>query len=197
MNNEELINWCERKLRNEPNLQFSEEIFLSLNPEQASLLANYYGGGTLMKLPEREIQFFKWLKNEDYPIWNDLWGDSDEEPYLVGMSFLPLLLDESRGFPICDLLNNDNYYFKKDFMINEEATIFLESIQERFLAHEPLTIAQLLTLEISVAPIDIWHFAYFRSLGLDASKKAVEQLVEDKIIIHLKEAAHLAAFIEF
>jgi hypothetical protein len=197
MSNEELINWCSSELEKAPYLQFPEELFLSLSPEQASLLAKRFGANCLMKLPEREIRFFEWLKNEDSNVWKDLWENADEEPYIVGMAFLPLLLDERRGFPICDLLYNDNFYFKKEFMTDVESQLFLESVQKRFLDHQQLTIGQLLTLEISVGPIDIWHFSYFRNLKIADVKKAVDQLVEDKIIVHLTQADHLAVFIDF
>jgi len=53
----------------------------------------------------------------------------------------------------------------------------------------------LLALEISVSPIDIWHFAYKHKVPLRDAKAAVAQLVDDHALVHITDAEHLARFI--
>lgn len=178
-------------------IELSDEIFQSLDNEIAKSLADKYGSSLLMKLPSREIKFFEWLYENDRDIWNDLWGNTEEEPYIVGMSFLPVLTNKMRGYPICDLLHNDNYYFTSAHIVDKESEILLESAKTRFMNNEDLTIAQLLILQISVSPVDIWHFAYNFNIDINEAKKAVEELVQDNALVHLKEVEHLAPFIDF
>lgn len=178
-------------------IEFSEDVFHSLNLEQAKFLADKYGSTHLIRLPQREIKFFEWLYENDLNIWKDLWDNSEEQPYIVGFSFLPLLLDKMRGYPICDLLDNDNYYFTSSHIVDKESEILLESVKTRFLNNEELTTAQLLILQISISPTDIWHFAYNYHIDLNEAKKAVDELVQDNALVHLKEAEHLAPFIDF
>lgn len=178
-------------------IELSDEVFQALNIEMAEALAKRYGASHLIKLPLREIKFFEWLYENDIEIWKDLWGNTEEEPYIVGMSFLPVLLDKMRGYPICDLMNNENYYFTSSHIVDKESEILLESAKTRFMNNEELTIAQLLILQISVSPTDIWHFAYNFNIDLNEAKKAVDDLVQDNALVHLKDAEHLAPFIDF
>jgi hypothetical protein len=195
MTNTEITALCDAQIDKQGYVDFPNEVFANIDKTQAEYLAEKYASSVMMFLPQYELNFFEWLKTEDIAVWNDLWLDEHMPPYLIGMSFLPSLLDQSRGFPICDLLENDNYYFTKDFFLPEHAQLFLESVKERFIAKEPLTTAQLLALEISLAPIDLWHFAFRHKIPLDAAKQAVRELVDDKVIVHFTDAAHLAPFV--
>ena len=56
---------------------------------------------------------------------------------------------------------------------------------------------QLLALQISAEPIDIWHFAYKNKFEIETAKKAAESLVEDNALVHFKEAEYLAQFVDF
>ncbi|MDQ1267285.1 MAG: hypothetical protein QG635_2439 [Bacteroidota bacterium] len=151
-----------------------------------------------MRLPEKEIKFFEWLAINDENVWKDLWDDADAEPYVVGISFLPMLLAKNgRGFPICDLLNCENFYFSEQHLVDEESRIIIDTARNLFTEHKKLTPAQLLALEISFDPIDIWHFAYKYNMNLTEAKNAVKVLVQDKALVHLTDAAHLAALINF
>jgi hypothetical protein len=192
-----ILQWCERQSKNAAYLTIPEDIFKSLNTEMSNLISTYFNNNILIKLPEREIRFFEWLKENDRPVWDDLWGQTDEEPYLVGISFLSLLVDKLTGFPICDLMEIDNYYFTKEHIIDKEAKIFLESIHKRFEEKEQLTLQQALMLQISVQPTDVWHFAYHFSTNLNATKAAAEELASDKMLIHITNAEHLTPFIKF
>jgi len=148
-------------------------------------------------LPDSEIKFFDWLKENDKDVWVDLWDNESEEPYLVGIAFLPLLIDKKRGYPICDLNLNDNYYFTKDHIVDKESEILLSSIQKRVMENQPISIAQKLLLQISLFPTDIWHFAYNNKITIADAKKAVETLIDDNVLVHLKDAEFLSAFVDF
>jgi len=197
MSNEELIAYCQNSIERRNFILFEDEVFAQISPEQARLLADHYASDTLMMLPRYEIEFFEWLRQEDEPIWLDLWGDESVEPYLVGMYFLPRLIElNGRGFPICDLMDNDNFYFTVAQMQDDEGKATIEVARNKFENHEQLTIAQLLALEISLSPIDIWHFAYKHSIKLADAKKAVAELVDDHALVHITKAELLARFID-
>lgn len=196
MTNDELIDYCRSSIESNDYIKFDDSVFASITEDQAKYIASLFAGDTLMKLPSAEIAFFEWLKEVDLPVWNDLWADDAREPYLVGTVFLPkLIVKDGRGFPICDLINNDNYYFSMAFMPDLEAQVIIESAKTRFLGKSGLTAAHLLALEISMDPIDIWHFAYKHGVDLNVAKRAVAELVEDKAIVHLTEAQHIAVFL--
>jgi hypothetical protein len=197
MTDSEIIQWFESEDQHSEFVVFPDEIFDVITQEQAEMLSKRFSKTSLMKLPEFEILFFEWLKAVDPEVWDDLWKSNEEQPYIVGISFLPALIDKNgRGFPICDLLNEDNYYFSSAHLITEEAKMLVESVKARFLEKEKLTVEQLLALEISLSPIDIWHFAYKYELTPARAKEAVARLVADKVLIHIKEADKLADFVE-
>ena len=177
-------------------IHISEELFSNLTKENAIAIADYYNHTRLIKLPEKEILFFEWLKINSPEVWNDLWNDDLNEPYIVSITHLPkLIYKEYKGFLICDLVNNDNYYFSPKMMVDEESKIMVESVKERYLNKEAITIAQLFALTVSYDETDIWHFAYKYDFDINKVKKAVEQLVEDNVLIHLTDFGHLATFL--
>lgn len=181
-------------------LVFPEELIDKLTEQHALIIRDYLDTVQLFRLPGSEISFFEWLKENDIEVWKDLWEldneIQEEEDYLVSKIFLPIILKkDGRGFPICDLVKNDNYYFTLHHLSDEESKIFIESSKERFINKEILTVDQLLALEISMSPIDIWHFAYKHNIELDKAKKAVHDMVEDGVLVHLKESEYLIPFI--
>lgn len=198
MPKQEIIDWIRtEKQRTNLPLRIPSEIFDLLDLETARKIADEFGSNTLILLPDYEIAFFEWLKKESPEIWEDLWGGVAEEPYVVSISLLTMLIDKFRGFPICDLINNDNYYFTDELIVWEIAYQILDGIRERFLNREELTLAERLLLEISIHPIDIWHFAYHYRLKIDELKTAINELVEDNLLIHLKKANDLAQYVHF
>ena len=194
MTNDELLDWCQKHIAANNYFSFPEEIFNNLTDAKVTALINNFGSTHLMKMPQTEIDFFEWLKANDISVWNDLWN-SEEEPYLISMNFLPVIISGLRGFPICDLLNNDNYYFTNTHLISNEARLMVESVQKMYKAHKQLTVEQALILEISIEPIDIWRFAYRYKISIERAKKAVESLVNESILLHIKDAEHLSGFI--
>lgn len=197
METQEILDWCISQSLDDGYIIIPEEMFISLDFKAASQIADYFENRILIKLPEREIEFFEWLKENDLPVWNDLWYNPDIEPYLVSISFLPVMIDSTVGFPICDLENLDNYFFMPEMIEGKEAELFLESITKRFKTKGDLTLSQALLLRISLFPTDIWHFAYNYKLPLDSIKEAVKELVDEQMLIHLPSREHIAAFINF
>ena len=132
MTDQELLDWCEEQVKVRPYIHFPEELFQAIPKETTEKVVKQFGSRSLMRLPEREIKYFEWLKEADPEVWHDLWNDDEGETYLVGISFLPMFSDITRGFPICDLEHYDNYYFTLTHFVEKESTIFLESVKKRF-----------------------------------------------------------------
>ncbi|MCX6148143.1 MAG: hypothetical protein NTW25_12985 [Candidatus Kapabacteria bacterium] len=198
MENKEIIEFFEKLVNGNGCLEIPDELFDKMNPEYGLVLVNEFKKSQVMKLPLYEVKFFDWLKANDEPVWNDIWLEDSpvEEPYIVSLSFITNLLEkDGRGFPICDLANEDNYYFSIGHMVDEESKMLIDSVKNRFVAKDKLTIAQLLALEISMGDIDIWHFAYKHGIQINEAKKAVDELVNDNVLVHLKSSEHLATFL--
>lgn len=198
MTDNELIDWCKSQVITNHVIDIPDNMFALINEDQAKLILNFFTTNTLFKLPQSEINFFEWLRENEESVWDDLWKDEVNPPYFVSLIFLPIIVKGGyRGFPICDLLNNENHYFVPAHLAERDSEIFLESSKTRFLNKETLTVPQLLTIEISMNPIDIWHFAYKHKIEIAEAKKAVASLANDELLVHLKEAEHIANFIDF
>ena len=197
MSSKEIKKWCSNQDTSSGILEIPEELFNSLDAAGANQITEFFRNNILIKLPDREIAFSEWLKSEDPDVWNDLWKNPEQQPYIVSIAFLPLLIDKLTGFPICDLMLNDNYYFTDDHIADKEAQIFTESSKQRFMDKEKLTIGQALMMQISVQPVDIWHFSYYFGINLNQAKETVKQLSDERMLIHIKLANHLAPFIRF
>lgn len=196
MTHDEIIQWCDDAVAASNVIEFPDDVFASLTPDIAVELMQRHGAKTLMILPKREQEFFAWLKANDEKVWNDLWSEGMDEAYVVSLAFLPAFLDASRGFPICDLEQEDNYFFVPGLVQGEHAQDFVEAVRDRFISNEKVTVEQLLALECSMSPIDIWHFAWHHGIELKRAKEAVHRLAEEKILLHLTSAADLAEYIE-
>lgn len=197
MDYKEIKQFCEEYFQNNRIMQFDIFENCQLNDKEVLELAEKFASKGFLKIPEREERFFEWLKQNDEPVWRDLWGAESEEPYIVSFSFLPLLMDKSRGFPICDLIDCENYYFTEDCIITEEGKAFRDSAQERFLSGYKLTAAQALVVELCAFPIDIWRFAYRYGFKVDFAKNIVDELMKDKALAHLKKREEIADLIKF
>jgi hypothetical protein len=202
MEKSNLIEICNKSLKKYKYIYLSEKEFSLLNENIINKILNKFSGKCMIRLPESEIIFFEWLKENDFTVWNDIWNDSNNElntePYLVSINLLPVIMNlDGRGLPICDLKTTDNYYFTLNNMLDKESKILIEASQELFKKNKSLTPAQMLALEISLDPIDMWHFAYKHKISLDIAKEAVNSLVADNALVHLREAEHIAPFIHF
>lgn len=194
MSEDEIISICDQCIAGRV-ISIPEEVINSMDEVQAFFVREHYKGKYFLKLPDSEIQFFEWLKSAAPEVWLDLWGDSVEEPYLVSIDFLPHLIPTGRGFPICDLISTDNYYFAPIHINGREAELMVDTLKQRYMDKKPLTIAQTLLMEISMDAIDIWHFAYKHRVDLVQAKAAVALLVEEQSIVHFTDADHLANFV--
>lgn len=177
-------------------LHLSDELLNSINADEAEEIKNKYHGKVMMKLHETEVKFFEWLKENDAPVWEDLWADDEDTKYLVSIDFLPFLVKYRKQFPICDLISLENYFFVPLHLKGKEVELLADTLKTRLRNKETLTPAQLLMIEISLNPIDIWHFSHKYKISITEAKKAVQQLVEDGSIVHFTEAGQLANFID-
>lgn len=166
------------------------------DPQEIQMLLQLFGNQALIKLPNYEVEFFEWLKQEDATVWDDLWQDDDVAPYLVSLAHVYSFTNPRGSYAIRDLRNTDNYYFAPEMILAKESTAYLGAVRERFTRNESLTPAQLLALEASVGPVDIWHLAYHRGIPIESLKKAVKQLVEDQVLVHVPNADHLATIFD-
>jgi hypothetical protein len=198
MTNQEILDHCDASVEREGVIVFTDDQLRDLTPENIEAIRSRYGARTLMQLPQHEITFFEWLKEADPAVWNDIWAN-DERPYLVSLAFLTDFsgANASTGqFVICDLVNVDNYFFSPNLLLDKESTDFVEAVRERFTQRSSMTPGQLLTLEASVGNVDIWHFAYRYNIDLALAKRAVATLVEDRILLHVTNAEHLAQYFD-
>lgn len=198
MNEIDFNKWYQSNLPVNHILEIPDFIYDEIEQSQAQFLADFYSNDTLFRLPGKEVIFFEWLKENDIDVWTDLWNDELNSPYIISLSFLPLLKRNGyRGFPICDLVTQTNYYFAPAHLADKESELFVESAKTIFMNKQPMTLPQLLAMEISLEPIDIWHFAYKHNVSIADAKKAVHDLVNDELLVHLKDAEHLSTFIDF
>ncbi len=197
MDNEALINWCRDNRPENRILSIPEYIYKLVSEDQAELFEIEYPNDTMFKIPEREIVFFEWLQKNDPNVWADIWSDDLFPPYYVSIGlFHGFIADGYKGYPICELQSNDNYFFVAQHLVDKESDILVESAKTRYMDREALTIPQWLALTISMGATDIWHFAYKNQLSLIDCKDSVRMLVEERLLVHLKEAEHLTVFVE-
>ncbi|OGU57899.1 MAG: hypothetical protein A2X64_02105 [Ignavibacteria bacterium GWF2_33_9] len=91
----------------------------------------------------------------------------------------------------------DNYYFTIDMMIADHSQTVLEAAKSRFTQKLKLDLHQLLALEIAFNSIDIWHFAHKYHISLESAKQALNILIQDQAIYHLKKAEDISKFLHF
>lgn len=186
----------ERKKADERNtLRFTEEEMTEFTPEDGEDVIKYFRGQAMMYLPQSEIDFFEWVKENDPQVWLEMWGGEDNS-YTVSLASLRAFLGESRGFLICDLDGDGNYFFHKDFIIDVEKERLLSELLAKVREKSELTISDVFILEIWIRPTDIWHFAYKYSYSLADAKEMIGRLVEQGILRHPTKRDEIAAFVE-
>ncbi|MCS6807292.1 MAG: hypothetical protein RML40_00525 [Bacteroidota bacterium] len=166
-----------------------DEVFWRITRTQAQEIVAHFGASVFLRLPESECHFFEWLKHVDYDVWSDLWdtdipeGESNE-PYLVSLGLLPEMVHESRGFPICDLITQTNFFFSIKSFNAEEIKPVIDAILQRIEDKHELSMKEILLMEIRRAPIDIWRFAYFYRLPVAEVKQMIIEFVDDGLLRH-------------
>ena len=189
-----LIDKLEKQLDNQHFIEFYPENLNSLRLDQAQVIVEKFHGRALMKLPETEIDFFSWLKENDPDVWNDLWQDEDDL-YLVSIDLLSFFIEGGLGFPICDLVDQPNYWFNTR-LIKPKGMEKLEEIIVKLEQGNKINISEAFLLEISTRPVDIWHFCYNNNLPVDRLKKIVNDLVYDSFLVHLTDRDDLVKYID-
>jgi hypothetical protein len=158
-----------------------EEAIAELTREQADELVARYGSSTLLTLPASEQRFFRWLRENDPSVWSDLWGDDEE--YLVSIGYLPELLPKRRGFLICDLVEQQNFFFTEQSITPEDGKIFLDAALDIVHQNGQLTMEQAFVIEAWRAPIDQWRFAFNYRVPLEQTKAMVLWLISEGILL--------------
>jgi hypothetical protein len=186
---EEIIQQKQLQLKDQDYVWFSEEELEAMNENDVSAVENHFSGHTLMRLPQEEIEFFEWLKKVDLPVWQDLW-DTEEEPYLVSISFLHHFLQEQNGFPICDLVDEANYWFCKRHLKPKGIEIMVEANGKE------IPFEQRLIAEILNGSIDLWHFCYRNNIPVDYAKSRVQEMHRNDLLVHLESREDLVKYLD-
>ena len=162
--------------------ELSQEALGSLTGEQADELTSLFGYNMMIRLPERERNFFDWLRENDRPVWDDLWDVEDDKPYYVSMAHLSSFLPGRRGFPICDLVSQDNFYFTSDDITENDGKVYVENALDMIADRKQLAMEQAFAVEVWRGPIDQWRFAWMYNLPLEEVKKMVRWLITEGIL---------------
>lgn len=162
--------------------EISDAEMSTLSAEQVQELVARFGGNTLIRLPEREQQFFEWLRQHDLPVWEDLWG-GEEEPYVVSISYISDLLPKRRGFLICDLAEQQNFIFSEHNITRDEGKLMVDAALDVVAAKGRLTMDQAFMVEVWRAPIDIWRFTYMYGVALSEAKRMVLWLISEGALL--------------
>ena len=178
------------------HIRFTDDQLGAISSADVSTVVSALGPSVLMQLPDHEVRFFEWLKTADEPVWKDIWDDGVAEPYLVSLQFLEDFagVNTNGVFHICDLQSVVNYYFTPEMLYEQESRDFIAAVKERFVERAPLTPAQAFSLEVSVGPVDLWHFCFRNGVDVAKAKAAVQTLVDDKILVHVPTTDHLSDF---
>lgn len=194
MNIKKLLKEKDRQRQQDGYLQFSAQELAAIRTDEVNHVIDFFHGYSLMKLPQSEIDFFEWLKKYDTAVWNDLWGE-DVDLYLVSTDFLRQLTGNSPQFPICDLVDQENYWFCKRHIKPKG----MEQLEETLLKIDgglELGLAELFLFEVSVANTDIWHFTYHHNLDLQEMKEVISDMVYEGWLVHLPDREDLVKYIE-
>lgn len=175
-------------------LAFTVDELSAIKADEVEHVVEFFHGYTLMKLPQTEVDFFEWLKKNDKNIWNDLWDD-DIDLYQVSVDFLRQLAGKNPQFPICDLLEEDNYWFCRRH-IKPKGMEQLEEILLKIDGGLELSAAELFLFELTNGTTDIWHFSYQHDLDMQEMKQLVSDMVYKGWIVHLPKREDLVKYIE-
>jgi hypothetical protein len=191
----ELIEIKKKQYSEEGFLQFSDSEIDQLDAKGIDQIENAFKGYGILKLPPKEIEFFDWLKENDEAVWIDLW-ETDEDPYKISIEFLHHFIKDENGFPICDLENEDNYWFCMKH-IKPKGKQHFEEINQKLKNNQKLNFKELLLYEIVQNSIDIWHFSYRYKIDLKKAKELIDDLHANDILVHLSDREDLLKYIDF
>lgn len=189
-----LIDSKEEQLQNNGYIQFDQNELKKIKKKDAQALENHFHGRAMMELPVEEIEFFSWLKKNDPPVWDDLWKN-EEEPYRVSLDFLHHFIQNGNGFPICDLINVDNYWFHSRH-IKPKAMEKMDEIQQKLDNKGSLSFEEGILIEIARGSIDLWHFCYRYKLPVLVAKNKIEVMHREDLLVHLKDREDLVKYLD-
>jgi hypothetical protein len=184
----------EKQLDTKGYIQFSQTDLQAMTEKDAQKIEHHFHGRAMMALPIAEIKFIKWLQENDPAVWDDLWKDV-EEPYRVSLDFLHHFIQNGNGFPICDLINVDNYWFHSKH-IKPKALEKMEEIQQKLEGKHSLSFEEGILIEISRGSIDLWHFCYRYKLPISVAKKKIEVMHREDLLVHLKNREDLVKYLD-
>jgi hypothetical protein len=190
-----LINRKDREYQENGFLQFSADELAKLTNAEISRIKDHFQGYALMKLPEKEIAFFEWLKINDRPVWDDLWPEAETE-YMVSIDLLDHFMHSGNGFPICDLVGEANYWFTAR-MIKPKGRELFPEIEQKLDGDNKLTFEEALLVEIMQGPIDLWHFCHRYKISIAFAKSRIDQMQQEDLLVHLHDREDLVKYIDF
>jgi len=191
-----LLEEKEAQIGRQGYMEFSEEELSRLNSIDLRHILEVFQGHALMKLPASEIRFFEWLKETDRAVWDDLWGEAEEEAYLVSINFLSHFVGRNLGFPICDLVDEPNYWFSPRH-IKPKGREELDEIFSKVENDIKLNLAEYFLYSLNAGSFDIWHFCYRHQLDVSALKSIIEDLVYKGQLVHLTNRDDLVKYLDF
>ena len=194
MNIEKLVKEKTEYLAKNRVLSFSDKELDNLRADEAQHFIRAMQRNILMKLPDNEIAFFEWLKENDPLIWQDIW-EGEEDIYNVSLDLLSQFIRNKNGFPICDLIDQPNYWFVVEH-IKPKGMEKMEAIFDKIESGEKLGSMELFLVEITQAPMDIWHFSYKYGISIKSVKAMIEEMEYKGWIIHLKNREDLVKYVE-
>jgi hypothetical protein len=190
----EIIISKEKQLSEKGYLVFSQSDLESMSASDAENIKEHFHGVALMQLPEGEKEFFEWLKEADTPVWNDLWEDA-ENPYFVSTDLLHHFIPDGNGFPICDLIDEPNYWFNARHIKPKGAEKF-KTIEEKLDKNLKLNFEETFLVEIMQGSIDVWHFCYKYNFPVRKAKIIIQNMHRDDILIHLTDREDLIKYLD-
>ena len=192
---DKLIEQKKKQFSEKSYIQFSDSEIAQLDEKNILQIEKEFKGFGILKLPPKEIDFFEWLKENDEAVWIDLW-ETDDDPYKISFEFLHHLIKDENGFPICDLENEENYWFCVKH-IKPKGKQNFEGINLKLKNNQKLNFEELLLYEIVQNSIDIWHFSYRYKIDLKKAKELVDELHTNDILVHLADREDLVKYIDF
>jgi len=191
---QELIALKEQMLAEEGYIVFSAAELKKFDTMTARNFTDHFRGRAMMRLPEEEILFFDWLKKNDKAVWDDLWKDEDD-PYRISIAFLHHFLKHGNGFPICDLIDEDNYWFCARH-IKPKGMELMQDIGDKVKKDEPLSFAEAFLLEVFRGSTDLWHFCYRYNVPVKTGKSKIDEMNHDDLLVHLPERDDLVKYLD-
>jgi hypothetical protein len=191
---EDLIRRKEKEFEKKGHIEFSDQEIDSLSKEDAYKIEKHFHGSALMRLPQFECQFFQWLRETDQSVWEDLWDDEDD-PYYISIDFLHHFINDGNGFPICDLVDEDNYWFTGRH-IKPKGLEKFHKIDQKIQDNKPLSVQEALLCEILKSSIDIWHFCHRYKVSIQKAKQEVKSMHEGDLLVHLTSREDLVKYLD-